>query len=104
MASVEVEDKIYWLEYWVKVRKKRKIFKNGETKLILEKEEIDGIEICGILSNEEMARLAVRYVDELYNKYDLTRKEVLKKLMDFFGVDEQDAKGLLDYAEWYLFS
>ncbi len=46
----------------------------------------------------------MREIEYLFVVEDLSRDEVLEKIKDVFGLNEQDAKELLDYAEWYLFN
>ncbi len=38
MASVEIGDKKFWIEYLIKVKRKRKVFNGDDVKVILEKE------------------------------------------------------------------
>ena len=47
MASLEVGDKRFFLEYGLKVRKVRKTYRNGRYRVVLEKEKLEGLEIWG---------------------------------------------------------
>lgn len=105
LTSIEVGEKKFWLEYVIKTKKKVKEYQyDDSTKIVEIDRQPEKIEIWGVYEYGEIATAALRLVDELYNKHNLGRDEVLKKLKDFYGLNEQDAKELLDYAEWYLFN
>ena len=93
MASVEIGDSKYWLEYQLKVRRKRKIFSKGDVKLILEKEEVEDVEFWEIYEHE-----ALRLIEELFHE-GKNRYEVLEYIQKYYGMKESDAKELLDFAE-----
>ena len=62
MASVEVGDKKFWIEYLIKVKRKRKVFNSDDVKVILEKEEVEDVEFWGIYEYGEVARAALRLI------------------------------------------
>ncbi len=103
MASVEVGDKKFWIEYLIKVKRKRKVFNSDDVKVILEKEEVEDVEFWGIYEYGEVARAALRLIEELFHE-GKSRDEVLEYIQKYYGMKEYDAKELLDFAEWYLFS
>ena len=92
-----------WLEYEVKVKRTRKEYYVGYRKIIIEKEEIEGIEISEVIPEEELARLILRQVQYLF-KRGYSREEIVKRIAEIYGMKEEDAKEFFDYAEWYLFN
>ncbi len=104
LASVEIGDRKFWLEYMIKVKKKRKVFSKDNVKLILEKEEVEDVEFWGVYEYGEVAKAALKLIEELFIKENKSRDEVLEYIQKYYGMKKPDAKELLDYAEWVLFN
>jgi len=104
MVSLELDNKKFFLEYGLKVRKKKEVYEGIEAVYVIEKEEFEGLKIFAIHDYEEIAKYALRLVYELFHVHNLPRHEVFKKLKEFYGLTDEDAKELMDYAESYLFN
>lgn len=103
LAPVAHGDGRLWLEYEIKVKRTRKEYYKGYKKVIIEKEEVEGIEVWGVIPEEELSRIILRHVQYLFSKgYD--RDEIINKIAEDFGLRKEDAREFFDYAEWYLFN
>ena len=92
-----------WLEYEVKVKRTRKEYYVGYRKIIIEKEEVEGIEVWSVIPEEELSKIILKHVQYLLEKgYD--RETIINMIAENYGMRKEDAKEFFDYAEWYLFN
>ncbi|WP_456328955.1 hypothetical protein [Archaeoglobus sp.] len=105
LASVEIGKSKFWIEFVIRTRKRIKEYHYDDSTRIIEIERRpEDVLILGVTRHEDFVREVLREIEYLFVVEDLSRDEVLEKIKDIFGLNDEDAKELLDYAEWYLFN